>query len=132
LKLLTQYVYRRYSFKSKRPRIDEGEDEDVGVDEELAESVRTITALFTDESGTPLTSEVASQSGQTLESQVASISAELVAAIAQARSRREPDDSEIDPVLRSHDILTMNTSGIRGGRGSSDDDSDSDGRSAVP
>ncbi|KAK7014863.1 fructose-1,6-bisphosphatase [Favolaschia claudopus] len=64
----------KYSFKAKRRKITE-EDED----EELADSVRTISALFQAGAGV--------DPDQPLEVRVASIGAEIAAAIAQAQSR---------------------------------------------
>ncbi|KAJ7046783.1 hypothetical protein C8F04DRAFT_1226999 [Mycena alexandri] len=97
----------KYNFKSKRRKISE-EDED----EELADSVRTISALFQ-----------AGGADQPLEARVASIGAEIAAAIAHAKSRMyEDDDDDDDDENGSQGTLGPNTSGIRGGDPRAEDD----------
>jgi hypothetical protein len=118
-----------------------------GEDLELQESVRTITALFSQNRGAR-----ARPRGEPLEARVASISAEIAAAIAQASSRsldEEEDEMEEEECIENddgwysgHEIgrpesIVPNTSGIRGGGegdgsggkgvgGVEDDDEDSD------
>ncbi|KAJ6596895.1 hypothetical protein DFH09DRAFT_1023299 [Mycena vulgaris] len=100
----------KYSFKAKRRKISE-EDED----EELADSVRTISALFQAGGGLG--------SGQPLEVRVASIGAEIAAAIAHAQSRiYDDDDEDEDGEDGSQETIGPNTSGIRGGENRAEDE----------
>ncbi|KAJ7452410.1 hypothetical protein B0H11DRAFT_1821086 [Mycena galericulata] len=102
----------KYSFKAKRRKISEEEEED---EEELADSVRTISALF--QAGAGLGSD------QPLEVRVASIGAEIAAAIAHAKSRLYEDDEEDeDGENNSQETIGPNTSGIRGGENRAEDD----------
>ncbi|KAJ7449812.1 hypothetical protein FB451DRAFT_1374863 [Mycena latifolia] len=98
----------KYSFKPKRRKISEEEEE-----EELADSVRTISALF--QAGGGLGAD------QPLEVRVASIGAEIAAAIAHAQSRIYEDDDE-DEENGSQETIGPNTSGIRGGEHRAEDD----------
>ncbi|KAJ7172473.1 hypothetical protein C8R46DRAFT_150056 [Mycena filopes] len=79
--------------------------------EELADSVRTISALFQ-----------AGGEDEPLEARVASIGAEIAAAIAQAKSRMYDDDDDDDDENGSQETLGPNTSGIRGGDRRAEDD----------
>lgn len=124
---------RRYNFKGKKRRIEDDEDR------ELAESVRTISALFQGSNGSVLQG---GRGDESLEVRVASISAEIAAAIAHAQSRvyeEEEEEDEIDELDEDSGAETggpgklgPNTSGIRGGDdkeesgtgGDDDDDSD--------
>lgn len=99
----------KYSFKAKRRKISEDDDE-----EELADSVRTISALF--QAGGGL-------ADQPLEVRVASIGAEIAAAIAHAQSRLyEDDEDDEDGENGSQETIGPNTSGIRGGEHRAEDD----------
>lgn len=121
----------RYNFKGKKRKIDEEEEH------QLAESVRTISALFQGGNGA-----VNGRGDEPLEVRVASISAEIAAAIAHAQSRvyeEEEEEDEIDELDEDSGAETggpgklgPNTSGIRGGDGKGesgtggDEDEDSD------
>ncbi|KAF6765205.1 hypothetical protein DFP72DRAFT_1029676 [Ephemerocybe angulata] len=111
----------KYNFKGKKRRIG---DED---EEELAESVRTITALF--QSGDQAMTSTDGGPPLPLEAQVASISQEIAAAIAQAKSRafdeddEDPEEEDDDEAgeesgsgqeMTSPETIGPNTSGIRG------------------
>ncbi|KAJ7155965.1 hypothetical protein C8R43DRAFT_998501 [Mycena crocata] len=115
----------KYSFKAKRRKVSEDEDDD----EELADSVRTISALFQSGGGM--------DANQPLEVRVASIGAEIAAAIAHAQSRMYEDDDE-DGENGSHETETIgpNTSGIRGGEHRTEDsdgpEDDSDAEFPLP
>lgn len=122
---------RKYSFKVKKQKVS-----DDTVDLALEESVRTISALF---SQTVPRSAECSGSDEPLESRVASISAEIAAAIAQASSRGldgedEAEEDEIDDEDgegwsgSGNEMVMANTSGIRdsGDKGVVEDDEDSD------
>ncbi|KAG6890694.1 hypothetical protein C0995_005067 [Termitomyces sp. Mi166 len=109
----------KYNFKGKKRKVNEDDDDD--DDEDLAESVRTISALF--QAGNDMPSASVDQS---LEVRVASISAEIAAAIAKAQSRPYTGDEDEDDDEQSGsgqeidgpEIIGPNTSGIRGlGRG---------------
>jgi hypothetical protein len=111
--------HRRYNFKGKKRKlIDEEEDED---EDELAENVRTISALF-QAGGHSILPPHEGDSNEPLEARVASISAEIAAAIAQAQSRgydddeedEEEEESESGPEMGGMETLGPNTSGIRG------------------
>ncbi|KAJ3531419.1 hypothetical protein NMY22_g8159 [Coprinellus aureogranulatus] len=111
----------KYNFKGKKRRL--GEDDE----QQLVESVRTISALFqTGEQAMPV---VTSDGAYPVpfEAQVASISAEIAAAIAQAQSHAyEEDDEDEDEddeggeesgsgqEMTSPETIGPNTSGIRG------------------
>ncbi|KAJ7905493.1 hypothetical protein B0H14DRAFT_2490350 [Mycena olivaceomarginata] len=99
----------KYSFKAKRRKVTEEDD-----DEELADSVRTISALFQAGGGVG--------SDQPLEVRVASIGAEIAAAIAQAQSRMYEDDDDEEDENESQETIGPNTSGIRGGENRADDE----------
>jgi len=99
----------KYSFKAKRRKVSEEDD-----DEELADSVRTISALFQAGGGVG--------SDQPLEVRVASIGAEIAAAIAQAQSRMYEDDDDEEDENGSQETIGPNTSGIRGGENRADDE----------
>ncbi|KAJ7285834.1 hypothetical protein C8J57DRAFT_1285930 [Mycena rebaudengoi] len=112
----------KYSFKAKRRKIAEEDEE-----EDLADSVRTISALFQSGGGGP---------DQPLQVRVASIGAEIAAAIAQAQSRvyddEEDEDEDEDD---SQEALGPNTSGIREDRAEEDEgpeEEDSDNAFPVP
>jgi hypothetical protein len=108
-------------------------------DQELVESVRTISALFQGGNGSVLQG---GQGDESLEVRVASISAEIAAAIAHAQSRVYEEEEEEDEIDELEDDsgaetggpgkLGPNTSGIRGGDepgsggGDGDEDEDSD------
>lgn len=107
-------------------------------DRELAESVRTISALFQAGGQTMLPSHEA-DSDEPLAARVASISAEIAAAIAQAQSRgygeedeEEGEDSGSGQEILGTEMIGPNTSGIRSGtmeedeeqEGEEDEDSD--------
>ncbi|TFK76440.1 hypothetical protein BDN72DRAFT_831012 [Pluteus cervinus] len=122
----------KYSFKGKKRKLAE-EDEA----EELAESVRTISALFQAAAGGALlpTGRPPLPSEEPLEVRVASISAGVAAAIAQAQSRVYDDGDEEDGDEESGSgrevgrggVIGPNTSGIRGFGGENDDhDGDED------
>lgn len=107
----------------------------------MAESVRTISALFQGGNGAVLQN---GRGDESLEVRVASISAEIAAAIAHAQSRvyeEEEEEDEIDELDEDSGAETggpgklgPNTSGIRGGDGKGergrggegDEDEDSD------
>jgi hypothetical protein len=102
-------LYRKYNFKGKKRKITDEEE-----DRELAESVRTISALF--QAGNSL---AGSNPDEPLEMRVASISAEIAAAIAQAQSRAYEDEEEEEEESGSGQEMGVesigpNTSGIRG------------------
>jgi len=99
----------KYSFKAKRRKVSEEDD-----DEELADSVRTISALFQAGGGVG--------SDAPLEVRVASIGAEIAAAIAQAQSRMYEDDDDDEDENESQETIGPNTSGIRGGQNRADDE----------
>ncbi|KAJ7774608.1 hypothetical protein DFH07DRAFT_912517 [Mycena maculata] len=100
----------KYSFKAKRRKISEDEEDE----EELVDSVRTISALF--QAG-------GVGSDQPLEVRVASIGAEIAAAIAHAQSRiYEDDEDDEDGENGSQETIGPNTSGIRGGENRTEDD----------
>ena len=82
LQMLRQCL-SKYNFKGKKRKLGDDDDQD------LVESVRTISALF--QTGD---ASASSTDPHALETQVASISAELAAAIAQAKSRAYDDDEE--------------------------------------
>lgn len=102
-------MYRKYNFKGKKRKLTEDDE-----DRELAESVRTISALF--QAGNPL---AGSNPDEPLEMRVASISAEIAAAIAQAQSRAYEDEEEEEeesgsgPEMGGVESIGPNTSGIR-------------------
>jgi hypothetical protein len=103
----------------------------------LAESVRTISALFQGGNASVLQN---GRGDESLEVRVASISAEIAAAIAHAQSRVYEEEEEEDEIDELEDDsgaetggpgkLGPNTSGIRGGdgeeNGAGDEDEDSD------
>ncbi|PPR06655.1 hypothetical protein CVT26_001197 [Gymnopilus dilepis] len=124
----------KYNFKGKKRKIMDEEEED----RELAESVRTISALFQAGGQTMLPSHEA-DSDEPLAARVASISAEIAAAIAQAQSRgygeedeEEGEDSGSGQEILGTEMIGPNTSGIRSGtmeedeeqEGEEDEDSD--------
>ncbi|KAF8894616.1 hypothetical protein BD779DRAFT_1434829 [Infundibulicybe gibba] len=134
----------KYNFKGKKRKVADEDD-----DHELAESVRTISALFHAGANTLLPVAGGLPSTDSLDMRVATISAEIAAAIAQAQSRvygdedddEEEGDSGSGQEMGMPDIIGPNTSGIRGlgddevgiaqteGRrllGVGDDDDDSD------
>ncbi|KAF8964686.1 hypothetical protein BDZ97DRAFT_1815108 [Flammula alnicola] len=80
----------KYNFKGKKRKVVDDDDED---EQELAESVRTISALFQAGGNSILPSRDAN-SDEPLEVRVASISAEIAAAIAQAQSRGYEDEED--------------------------------------
>lgn len=112
-------------------------------DQELAESVRTISALFQAGGNSILPSRDV-QADEPLAVRVASISAEIAAAIAQAQSRgyddeedEEGEESGSGQEMGGMETIGPNTSGIRGvngedggerdemsGHGEDDEDSD--------
>ena len=101
---------RKYNFKGKKRKITDEEDE-----QELAESVRTISALFQTGSNSTLPPQ---DVDEPLEVRVASISAEIAAAIAQAQARgydeEEDEDGEESGSGQEMGTIGPNTSGIRG------------------
>ena len=110
---------RKYNFKGKKRRVSDDDEQ------HLAESVRTISALFNTEQ--PILSSDGTYQGVPFEAQVASISAEIAAAIAQAQSRAYEDDEEEEEdddeggeesgsgqEMTSPETIGPNTSGIRG------------------
>jgi hypothetical protein len=104
---------RKYSFKVKKRKMTK-EDEEM----ELAESVRTISALFGG-AGRELASSSTGfgTSDQPLETRVANISVEIAAAIAQAQARAYDDDEEESGSGQDVTVIETigpNTSGIRG------------------
>lgn len=120
--------------------MDNDDDDD---DQELAESVRTISALF-QAGGNSILPSGNEQSEEPLAVRVASISAEIAAAIAQAQSREYEDEEEDEEESGSgqemggvEPMIGPNTSSIRGvngediedneeGSGHGDDEDDSD------
>lgn len=101
---------RKYNFKGKKRKITDEDDE-----QELAESVRTISALFQ----TGSNSILPPQDDEPLEVRVASISAEIAAAIAQAQARGYDDEEDEDGEdsgsgQEMGTTIGPNTSGIRG------------------
>lgn len=110
---------RKYDFKGKKRKISEDDDE-----RNLAESVRTISALF-QAGGNAILPNARNgvQSDASLEVRVASIGAEIAAAIAQAQSRvyevdeeeeeDEDEESGSGQELGGPEIIGPNTSGIR-------------------
>jgi hypothetical protein len=120
---------RKYNFKAKKQKVF-----DETADIELEESVRTISALFsqtTNANHTASGSAECSGSDEPLGSRVASISAEIAAAIAQASSQAldgededgvEEEDGEGWGAGSGSDMgmaesIVPNTSGIRGDGG---------------
>ncbi|KAK2466915.1 hypothetical protein APHAL10511_001173 [Amanita phalloides] len=95
----------KYNFKGKKRKVSEEDDE-----RELAESVRTISALFQSEGA---------GGDEALEVRVASIGAEIAAALAQAQSRAFAE-AESESECGSPAVIGPNTSDVRG----SEDDSD--------
>ncbi len=95
---------RKYNFKGKKRKLTDDDE-----DRELAESVRTISALF--QAGNSIPDEP-------LEMRVASISAEIAAAIAQVQSRAYEDEEEEESgsgqEVGGIETIGPNTSGIRG------------------
>jgi len=94
--------------------------EDDDDDQELAESVRTISALF-QAGGNSIMPSRAGATDEPLEARVASISAEIAAAIAQAQARGYDDDEEEEgeesgsgQEIGGDETIGPNTSGIRG------------------
>lgn len=120
---------RKYNFKDKRRKLTDEED-----DQELAESVRTISALFQAGSNAMLPTSGGALQDEPFGIRVASIGAEIAAAIAQAQSRVYEDEDDEDDQSGSGqevdvpEMIVPNTSGIRGlGIGSGD----KDGRALV-
>ena len=101
---------RKYNFKGKKRKITDEDDE-----QELAESVRTISALFQTGNNSVLPPQ---DVDEPLEVRVASISAEIAAAIAQAQARgyddEEDEDGEESGSGQEMGTIGPNTSGIRG------------------
>lgn len=102
---------RKYNFKGKKRKITDEDDE-----QELAESVRTISALFQTGSNSILPPQ---DVDEPLEVRVASISAEIAAAIAQAQARGYDDEEDEDGEESGSGqemgtTIGPNTSGIRG------------------
>ena len=110
--------HRKYDFKGKKRKISEEDDE-----QSLADSVRTISALFQVGGNAILpNSRNGLQPDASLEVRVASIGAEIAAAIAQAQSRvyevdeeedEEDEESGSGQELGGPEIIGPNTSGIR-------------------
>ncbi|KAJ7582713.1 hypothetical protein C8J56DRAFT_864886 [Mycena floridula] len=102
----------KYNFKA---RDGSDGDEDEEDEEDVVESIRTISALF--HSAVAPTIDPAVEEPP-LEARVASISAELAAAIAQAKSRVYSDDEDDkdgeDSGSERREMIGPNTSGIRG------------------
>lgn len=100
----------KYNFRGKKRKITDEDD-----DQELAESVRTISALFQTGSNSILPPQ---DVDDPLEVRVASISAEIAAAIAQAQARgyddEEDEDEESGSGQEMGTTIGPNTSGIRG------------------
>ncbi|KAG6900893.1 hypothetical protein C0993_010012 [Termitomyces sp. T159_Od127] len=128
----------KYNFKGKKRKMNDDDDDDED-DHDLAESVRTISALF------QVGGDMSPTVEKSLEVRVASISAEIAAAIAKAHSRAYTGDEDEDDDEQSGsgqdidgpEITGPNTSGIRGSgrgdtrverhdRGSVEEDDDSD------
>ncbi|TFK42581.1 hypothetical protein BDQ12DRAFT_676445 [Crucibulum laeve] len=107
----------KYNFKGKRRKVGEHED-----DQELVESVRTLSALFQTGGNVLLPTSGDGLPDQPLEVRVASISAEIAAAIAQAQARPYEDEEDDDEDEESGsgqemggpETIGPNTSGIRG------------------
>ncbi|KAJ2931412.1 hypothetical protein H1R20_g5762, partial [Candolleomyces eurysporus] len=108
----------KYNFKGKKRKLDDDDEQD------LVESVRTISALF--QTGNP-SGTSSTDPHVPFEAQVASISAEIAAAIAQAKSRAYDDDEEDEDEddegeeesgsgqeMAAPETIGPNTSGIRG------------------
>jgi len=107
----TDSFLRRFNLKNKRRKVAE--------EDELQESVRTISALFSSAgSGIAPASTEFDSSDQPLDARVASISAEIAAAIAQAQSRAYEDDEDEESgsgqEMSVLETIGPNTSGIRG------------------
>lgn len=125
------FWHSKYNFKGKKRKLMEDDDDD----QELAESVRTISALF-QAGGNSIMPSRASATDEPLEARVASISAEIAAAIAQAQARGYDDDDDDDEEgeesgsgqeIGGDETIGPNTSGIRGVSekgGEEDEDSD--------
>ncbi|KAH6918584.1 zinc finger and SCAN domain-containing protein 5 [Coprinopsis sp. MPI-PUGE-AT-0042] len=108
----------KYDFKGKKRKVVEDEDE-------LAKSVRAISAMLQNGNGLVTSADGAGQDIP-IEAHVASISAEIAAAIAQARSRNfeDADDDDDDDEggeesgsgqeVAYPETIGPNTSGIRG------------------
>ncbi|KAL4254060.1 hypothetical protein ABKN59_002461 [Abortiporus biennis] len=97
----------KYSFK-KKPRLDTDNEQD------LDESVRTITALLTNDSISNRPANRGESPGSNLEPRVSgSISAEIAAALAQASKRIYDVDDEDDEDGSGPEQLRPNTSDIR-------------------
>lgn len=126
---------RKYSFKAKKQKVS-----DETADFELEESVRTISALFSQTSNAnyiaPRSAEC-SGSDEPLESRVASISAEIAAAIVQASSQALDGEDDVEEdggeeedgdgwgassgnEMGMAESIVPNTSGIRGDGGESE------------
>ncbi|KAG5641283.1 hypothetical protein DXG03_005574 [Asterophora parasitica] len=125
----------RYNFKGKKRRIHEEDDDD----RDLAESVRTISALFQAGGNAILPAAGGALNVEPLEVRVASISAEIAAAIAQAQSRVYADDDDDEDDFHSGsgqeidgpEVIGPNTSGIRGLDTGDSRTADKDGRRLV-
>lgn len=89
--MLVDGICSRYSFKAKRRRVSDDDEDDSEEEEDLADSVRTISALF--------------QTEEPLEVRVASIGAEIAAALAQSQPHRGYEEEE--------QAVGPNTSGVR-------------------
>jgi hypothetical protein len=108
--------HRKYNFKGKKRKLMDDEDDD----QELAESVRTISALF-QAGGNSIMPSRGGASDEPLEARVASISAEIAAAIAQAQVQGYDDDEDEEgessgsgQEIGGGETIGPNTSGIRG------------------
>jgi len=124
------FLHRKYNFKGKKRKLMDDEDDD----QELAESVRTISALF-QAGGNSIIPSRGGASDEPLEARVASISAEIAAAIAQAQVQGYDDDEDEEEEesgsgqeIGGGETIGPNTSGIRGvsEKDGEEEDDDSD------
>ncbi|TFK54869.1 hypothetical protein OE88DRAFT_971650 [Heliocybe sulcata] len=101
----------KFSFKAKRPRLDNDAE-----DESLVESVRAISALFAHQAGEEGPQDSASED-EGLEARVANVSAEIAAAIAKAHAQMYATDNEdiSDGSEGESGGVEPNVSGVRHG-----------------
>lgn len=110
--------YRKYSFKSKKPKLDPN-----APGANLVDTVRAVSTLLVPSAeGSEASSSLSPTSDQALEPQVvATISREIAAALAQAHARAieeaDEDDYESGSDLGHGEGIGPKTSGIRGSGG---------------
>ncbi|KAF8902140.1 hypothetical protein CPB84DRAFT_1776717 [Gymnopilus junonius] len=113
----------KYNFKGKKRKIMDEDEED----QELAESVRTISALF-QAGGQSMLPSGDGESDEPLAARVASISAEIAAAIAQAQARGfvEEDEEEAEESGSGQEAGGTETMARDEGEREAEEDDDSD------